>query len=314
MSPAFISRPLTRRQLIVGTALGASALTLLPAPSLLAQATPTTGANYPELTVTITDQELKASATEVPSGYVKLTVINLSKDSNSASFLGPGKGQTMDDLKKAMSTVAASGGNTFPPAIYQAAIPGGPGDMQPATTGSAIVHVTDGDWVIVPEGNQMPLFVTAKAGSGSNETEPQSAVTITEVDFAFGGFDAPIPAGTQTWKVVNTGMQPHFLGVFGVPAGTTVAQVLALVTAESSNATPQAGGLKESDITSVNPSGVMIQSSGTTVFPIMNLDKGHYAAACFMPDERTGQPHILEGMLAVFDVGTATTPVATPAS
>lgn len=316
MTSSFLSRPVTRRRLMLGSALGASAFTLLPARSIFAQATPmpqatpTAGA-YPEITVTINDQAMTASVTEVPSGFVKLNVINLSKDSNSASFIGPGQGQTMQDLANAASQVAASGGNQFPPAIYKANIPGGPGDLDPATTGSAYVHLTDGQWAIVPEGNQAPLLVTASKTNASNETEPSSVVTITEVDFAFNGFNAAIPAGTHTWKVANTGAQPHMLRISGVPAGTTAEQVLALVTAEMSG-TPAATGLKESDLKAVNPAGVMIQSAGATVYPIMNLDKGHYAAVCFMPDEKTGKPHVLEGMLAVFDVGAAPAPVATP--
>lgn len=319
MTSAFLSRPVTRRRLMLGTALGASAAAVLPARAIFAQATPMAQATpaagaYPEFTVTINDDNLTASATEVPSGYVKFNVINLSKDSDAASFIGPGQGQTMDEITKALGQIAASGGSQFPPAMYKAVIPGGPGDLQPATTGSAYIHLTDGDWAVAPEGKQAPIMVTAKAGSASNETAPSSVVTITEVDFAFNGFDQAIPAGTHTWKVDNTGAQPHMLSIMGVPAGTTKDQVLALVTAEMSG-TPPASGLKESDLTSVNPSGVMIQSAGVTIYPIMNLDKGHYAAVCFMPDEKTGKPHVLEGMLAVFDVGEAAppaTPGATP--
>lgn len=306
-----LSRPLTRRQLLRGATAGAGAFALLPARSLFAAPATRAPKDYPELTVTISDNELTASATEVPSGYVKLTVINKTKDANSAAFVGPGKGITMDDLMKAMSTIAASEGNEFPPEIYQATIPGGPGDLQPGATGTAYVHLTDGEWAVAPEGNQAPLRVTAMTTDASNETEPQSVVTITEVDFAFGGFDAPIPAGTQVWKVVNTGSQPHMLGLFRGPASMTVAQILQIANLPE-NGTPPPGALQQNEITEVS-GGVMMQSPGTTVYPVLDLPAGRYGAVCWVPDERNGEPHIMEGMLAVFDVGGAGTPAATPA-
>lgn len=306
------SRPLNRRQLVIGATAGAAAFALLPARSLVAaQATPA-AASYPELTVTITDNELKASATEVPSGYVLMTVVNQTKEANSAAFVGPGKDQTMDDLKKAMSAIAASGGNEFPPAIYQMMIPGGPGDLQPGASGSAYVHLTDGEWAIAPEGNQPPLVVTARTTDASSETEPRSVVTITEVDFAFGGFDAQIPTGKQVWKVVNTGSQPHMLGLFRGPATMTVAQILQIANLPE-NGTPPPGALQQNEITEVS-GGVMMQSPGTTVYPVLDLPAGRYGAVCWVPDERTGQPHIMEGMLAAFDIGSAGTPVPTPGS
>lgn len=303
-----LSRPLSRRQLVRG-ATAASAFALLPARSLgVAQATP--GAmSYPELTVTITDDELTTSATEVPSGYVKLTVVNKSKDANSAGLIGPGRGQTMDQLKQAG---AAAGNQEFPSFLYTATILGGPGDIQPGDTAHAIVQVAAGDWLIFPEGDQAALPLTAHAGDATKLAEPQAVLTVTEVDFAFGGFDVAIPAGTQVWKVVNAGAQPHMLGLFRGPASMTVAQVLQIANLPET-ATPPAGALQPSEITEVS-GGVILQSPGTTVYPILDLPAGRYAAVCWVPDERTGQPHIMEGMLAVFDVGRARPPTATPAA
>lgn len=307
MTLSFHSRPLTRRQITIGALTSAAAMTLLPR-STFAQATPEAGMSYPELTVTLTDTALSTSSTTVPAGLVLLTVVNQAKHPDSAGILGPGPGQTFDQLKQAAATPTAS--NQFPPFLYHATIVGGPGDIQPGQSGQAVINVPAGQWAVFDEGNLQPVMVTATEG-GATQPEPSAVLTITEVDFAFGGFDRPIQPGKQFWKVVNTGTQPHMLIMFGVPAGTTLAQVLQAVS-QPENATPAPGALSEKDLMPVNPAGVIMQSSGTTVWPLLDLAAGHYAALCFVPDERNGQPHAMEGMIAVFDVGAGGTPVATP--
>jgi len=310
----------SRRQVLGGAATLAAGGTLAAAlarhglGAALAQGTPVAGMNlnYPELKVTITDQASQLSATQVPAGYVLLTVVNSSKDANSAAVLGPGPGQTMADLMQAAATPTPA--NAFPPFFYTATIPGGPGELQPGATGQAVIQLAAGDWVVFTEGNQPPAFFKAIGGTPTSQTPPVAAVTITEVDFAFGGYDVSIQPGKQIWEVHNQGKQPHMLVLGQVPAGTTVAQVLQAVSVPE-GATPPAGTLKQSDFREVNPAGVLLQSSGTTIWPVLDLPAGHYAALCFVTDPRTGEAHAMEGMIAVFDVGAPTgTPVATPHS
>ena len=278
--------------------------------SALAQGTPAALA-YPELKVTITDQALQASATAIPAGFVLLTVVNHSKVASSVGVLGPGPGQTMADLQREAATPTPS--NAFPPFLYTATILGGPGEVPPGATGQAILRVPAGQWVVFPEGNQRVAFFTATAGTPASQAPPSAAVTITEVDFAFGGYDVPIAAGKQVWAVRNQGTQPHMLVLGRVPPGTTVAQVLQAASLPP-NATPPPGALKPSDFHEVSPAGVILQSRGTTVWPLLDLPAGHYAALCFVTDPRNGEIHAMEGMVAVFDVGGAGTPVATPHS
>jgi hypothetical protein len=123
-------------------------------------------------------------------------------------------------------------------------------------------------------------------------------VTITEIDFGFAGFDH-VPAGPQIWKVVHQGTQPHMLVLIGVPAGTTLDQVMALITAPQ-DATPIPGGLDFTTFRDVG--GVDVQSAGTTVWPILNLSAGRYVALCFVGDRnKGGEPHVMEGMISIFD-------------
>lgn len=305
----------TRRELLIGStklAVGgalAATLTNSVIGRAFAQSTPMAGMNYPELKVTITKDGLQASAKEIPAGYVLVTVTNQLEDSDSAFLVGPGPGQTMDQLMQAVEAAAATP-EAFPPIAYTAAILGGPGDIAPGQTGQAIIQVAAGDWMIAEEGNLPGTPVTATGGTPMAQTAPTASVTITEVDFAFGGFDAAMSPGKQIWQVTNQGKQPHMLVLQKLKAGATVADILAAFS-RPENATPPPGGLVEGDFQEVSPAGVVLQSTGTTVWPILDLDAGHYAAMCFVPDERNGQPHVMEGMVAVFDVGAS---AATPTS
>jgi hypothetical protein len=308
-------RTATRRELLIGStklAIGgtlAAVLTNSAIGQVFAQSTPVAGMNYPELTVTITKDALQPSATEIPAGYVLLTVVNqLTDSSDSAGILGPGPGQTMEQLQQAAATPDPQD-TGFPPFLYNATVLGGPGDIEPGETGQMILQVPPGDWALFDEGNLPPVFITATGGTPAAQPMPTAVVTITEVDFAFGGFDAVVPTGKQVWQVTNQGKQPHMLVLAGVPDGTTVAQLVGAFS-RPENATPPAGGLTEQDFRPVS-GGVLLQSTGVTVWPIVDLEAGHYAAVCFVPDPRTGEPHAMEGMVAVFDVGESS---ATPAA
>lgn len=284
----------------------AAALARQGAQQALAQSTPATPA-YPELTVTITDAAFTVSATEVQAGYVLLTAVNRSKDSSSVGLVGPGPGRTMQDLMKEaqqdQATPQPSNGS-LPPFFYTAAIAGGPGSIPAGGSGQAIIQLAAGDWAVFGSSetsNQPPVFITANAATSAAQAAPTASVTITEVDFAFGGFGQPIPAGRQTWQVVNRGTQPHMLSLGQIPAGATIDQVLASVN-QSQNATPAPGLLRREDFQ--DRGGVIVQSPGTTVWPLLDLPAGRYAALCFVGDPRHGgEPHVMEGMAAVFDVG-----------
>ncbi|HET8522048.1 MAG TPA: hypothetical protein VFL82_02375 [Thermomicrobiales bacterium] len=300
---------ITRRELLIGgsklAASGAlaAAFTNSVVSRAFAQSTPVAGMNYPELKVTITKDGFQASAKEIPAGYILLTVTNQMEDSDSAFLIGPGQGQTMDELMQAAAAAAATP-EAFPAIAYTAAILGGPGDLAPGDTGQAIIQVPAGDWVIVDEGNLPGAPITATAGTPTSQTPPSADVTITEVDFAFGGFDATFPVGKQIWQVTNQGKQPHMLVLQKLKVEATVADIL-VAFSQPENATPTPGGFGPGDLEQVSPGGVVLQSSGTTVWPILDLEAGRYAAFCFVPDERNGQPHVMEGMIAVFEVGAA---------
>jgi hypothetical protein len=306
----------TRRDALVGStklalggALGVAVAGRLAARAL-AQATPAAPdlSPYPELTITVTDQAVQLSPPTIPSGFVLVTVVNqmgASGSSQGFSIVGPPAGMGFADFLAQLKPTAPSGtpgagGGGLPPIAYTATIVGGPGNIDPGQTGRAIVDLPAGQWVI-PHGQGRGIsLLTATPGTPGATRAPTAAVTITEVDFGFAGFDH-VAAGPQVWRVVHHGTQPHLLDLFQVPAGTTVDQVVQLI-ALPDNATPPPGLPNPSDFR--DRGGVSLQSQGTTVWPVLDLPAGRYAAACFVPDpSKGGEPHALEGMTSVFDVG-----------
>jgi hypothetical protein len=294
-----------RRALALSGALGL-ALAAPRANRAFAQATPAAPdlSGYPELTVTNTDTEVRLSASAVPAGFVLLTVVNQmtgnEASSGGSSVVGPPAGMSMADLQAAAQATPAAPGAFLPPIAYQATILGGPGNIDPGQSGQAIVNIPAGDWAVTGIESQPFAPLTATAGTPGTTSEPAAEVTITEVDFGFAGFDK-VPAGPQIWKVVHQGTQPHMLQLIQVPAGTTMDQVMALLNSFTTG-TPAAGGLDPSTIRDAG--GVDLQSKGTTVYPVLNLDAGTYAAICFVPDPtKNYELHAMEGMISVFDAG-----------
>jgi len=310
-----LRREFTRRGAVVGSAKlalgGALGLTVMSrfSSGALAQATPAALdlSSYPEVTVTNTDSALTLSTDTVPAGPVLLTVINqMSPSENNnggSSVIGPPAGMNFTDfvatVQQQLATPVAGGG-FLPPIAYQAMLLGGPGNIDSGQTGQAIVNIPAGQWAVTGIANQPFAMLTATAGSPGAMAEPNAAVTITEIDFSFAGFEH-VPAGPQLWKVVHKGTQPHMLILLSVPAGTTLEQVTALFTSFMTG-TPAANGIDPSQIRDAG--GVDIQSAGTTVWPVLNLAAGRYAAVCFVPDpNKNYEPHAMEGMISVFDAG-----------
>lgn len=304
----------TRRDAIAGAAKlalsGALGLTVAGqlADRAVAQATPTALnlSAYPEVKITLTDKAVQLSTDTVSAGLVLLTVTNqmtaagmAEAGSGGAFVVGPPAGMSFAEFQaQANATPAASSGG-MPAIAYRATILGGPGNLDPGQTGQAIINLPAGQWAVKSYGPAPLVPLTATPGAYSTSSAPKAAVTITEVDFSFSGF-TNVPAGPQIWQVEHHGTQPHMLVLVQLPAGTTMAQIMQLLSLPN-NATPSPGGLNPNQI--LDRGGVALQSKGTTVWPVVDLSAGHYGAVCFVPDPtKGGEPHAMEGMVSLFDV------------
>jgi hypothetical protein len=134
-----------------------------------------------------------------------------------------------------------------------------------------------------------PIEVVAPAAA-SNSEAPQADLTVQMLDF---GYNVPteIPAGEQTWEVINVGVQLHELAVGKLKPGKTVADVMTFVQNEQQGEAPfEFEG------------GAQVMATGYSNFVEFDFEPGEYVALCFVPDPATGLPHILLGMIRPFTV------------
>jgi len=303
------------RRFPVLVALFALLVPLLLAPAARAEeATPTAtfpaALGLPELAITITDTGFEAPA-EIAAGRILLTVTNnapAKQESADANLVRLPEGTTIDDVAgffgPQLATPAMETNQAAPNWIYQATFAGGP-IVLPGQTAQAVVDLSPGDWVLLndsPGAPQSPqlLTVTGSAASPAAAQEPQPDVNVQLQEYAFVGLDQSIPAGPHLWKFTNTGTQPHIMILFRGPAGISMNQVMTLL--QSENATPPPDfPYQESDF-DFNQPGLGALSPGQTSWLALNLAPGTYIALCFVPDQETGVPHALMGMVQVFTV------------
>ena len=109
-------------------------------------------------------------------------------------------------------------------------------------------------------------------------------------DFAFD-IPATLPAGAQTWKVINDGPLAHEMIVVKLNDGVSFEQFMAELAENGEAAMPG------------KPiGGAQALSPNLASFVSYDLAPGEYAVLCFIPDLETGVPHLALGMVAAFTV------------
>jgi hypothetical protein len=154
-------------------------------------------------------------------------------------------------------------------------------------------------WSEEPGAPQAPVPITVTGEFPANPPAPvaDATVELSEFDIAFS---APFRVGQQIIKVVNSGEQPHFLFIGGVPEGTTVPDAQAAFDAFSD---PESAPAAFSFAESPELLGTGDQSASTTAWYAIDLPAGTVVAACFLTDPETGEPHAMLGMTEIVTIG-----------
>jgi len=268
-------------------------------PSQAQESTPIGGGltGYPKLSVTVAKDAVSVSPESIPAGYVIFSVTNQTDEEAGAGAVGPPPGMTMDDLLALAATPTPD--DQFPAFLYQAVIAGGVTSIPAGETAEAILKLDAGDWGLLSEGNQPPVFFKAVESEESVTTEPTYSATIDLGDFSIGGLDEGLSAGPQLIEISNSGKQPHMLAIAKGPDTMTTEQIMALIQNESLG-TPAPVGLSDDDL--IDQIGVILLSSAQTMYLSIDFSPGTYGAACFVTDPSTGKEHALEGMVTTFTV------------
>jgi len=292
--------------MLSSTVLGATAQEASPESggSLLAEL------GYPELRVSSDGTESDLPA-EIEAGRYHVILENESELDVDLEFYQLPDGVTIDDLVAGFE--AAAGPEFVPPDFYFDLVANGGPSSAPGETGEVVLDLTPGEWIANvyssdPESEEDPGTNTPTAFTVTGEMPKVDDVPgAVEIVMAEMYFELPetIETGPQIWKLVNNGLQPHHMILFGVPDGTTEERVLELLSSFGPPATPEAGatpvepGLAFEDVEDVF--GSLLFSEGQANWYEVDIEPATYAMICFLPDP-SGKPHVMLGMIEVFTV------------
>ena len=273
----------------------------------------------PEIAIILTEAAIEGAPEELVAGRYVLAVTNtipapsleMGPPVSGATFVQVPADQSAEDFVVQLGppgegdsdSPPAEGPPPAPPAwYYETTLSGGPYVM-PDQTSYAVIDLTPGAWVLwgrsfaaAPE----PVIVTVTGEAPADQPVPQAAVRVEMTEYSFS-VSPGLAAGPQMIEVVNEGVQPHFLSVTGVPAGTTVEDALALLFGMGADpAAAPTGGLGFDDLVPVLDT--TDQSHDVTAWYAADLAPGTYLLACYVPDPGSGAPHAMLGMAQIVEV------------
>jgi hypothetical protein len=226
------------------------------------------------------------------AGQVTLVMRNVGKVPHQAQLMKLNSGVTLDQFAAALQQSGESA------ALALVSLEGGPGVLDPGPNPEQVtVDLQAGNYVVVcflvdPDGAPhfakgmiKPLQVTA-APAGAPAAPLNAPVTITLRDFQFETPDS-LTSGNNTWKITNSGPQPHEIQVAKLPAGGGTDDVLKFFATTPPTGPPTFQSIGGFQGISPNESGLLT----------LNLPGGDYAFYCAIPDPNTGKRHLEEGML-----------------
>jgi len=258
----------------------------------------------PEINLVATDTDVTGLPASIPAGRYLVTLEDQTADQEVETYVGMLPASVT--LDQALADLN-SNSDAIPPWVYDATWAGGPNPYA-GQIDAAVVDVTAGSWFVAfdrqTDGDVQPTDtgVALEVTAGQAAATPAAIAGAVPVNMKEYTFELPasIASGPQIWDMGNTGTQPHFMVLWGVPDGTTMTQVLGTISSFMTG-TPAADALGFDDIQDVYDTAFI--SPGQHSWIQVNLDPGTYAAVCFFSDKETGQPHAMEGMITVFTVG-----------
>jgi len=219
-----------------------------------------------EIRIAVTDESYKMPR-EFESEPVALTLQNKGEEVHRAYFARLNQGVTERDVRSAMSK--------SPDALFSlVTVAGSMPEIEPGTTSEIGMLFPEGKYLVIDpelEGPPPLSFFAVSPASGPEVREPSADYSIEAGDFYFKVSDSS--PGEATVEIANVGKQSHEVGIGkGVKGqGAEVTTVFA----------PAPGG---------------------KMWTTLTLEPGDYALLCFLPDPKTGKPHVKLGMKQSFSV------------
>jgi len=266
----------------------------------------------PELHVNVTGTAYEGIPGQLAAGRY-LVSLTFAEDAagfgGGIAFVQP-SGMAADEFQTASMTAFSSDGGEgdMPAFLFEATYGGGTYSFDGSPT-QVIVDLAPGEWIAWAddlEAPQQPVIFEATGDMPTDLPEPASDATITMGEYVIDITEGELTSGSQVVRIDNLGAQPHFIGWFQVPDGTTEAQVQTVLDEEMQAAmtgTPPAWSdlNPDEDLMPVIFTGT--QSTGTSIWITVNVNAGTHGLLCFFPDIADGMPHANHGMYSIIEVG-----------
>lgn len=248
-------------------------------------------ATIPSVTMVATDYAFEAPQS-VPIGLVSITLDNQGKEDHQVNIARMRDGVTREQITQALEG---------PPEqlLPLLSFVGGVNTIAPGKQQTVVVNLPAGDYmgfcfIASPDGKAhvekgMTASFTANQPSGTLPAEPTANGQVTLKDFSIEIPESLSP-GATTWKVSNTGSQPHELALMKLAEGKTMSDFEAYMQDPSG----------EQPFTSAGGMGAL--DPGLSGWNNLTLEPGDYVAFCFVPDPSTGKAHVELGMMKPFTV------------
>lgn len=258
------------------------------------------GSESPQLvTITTADFTFLDVPDTVSAGLTTFRIENEGMFPHNAGLVHISEGHTYEELIEYMDT--NMGG--YPD---WATLWGGPSAPITGETSEASLDLIPGNYAIIcgvpvpaaephyMKGMTRALTVT---GSGSDNSEAREADMVMNMDDYSFGISEEITAGSKTIKVENAASQPHEFILARLDEGKTLEDMMnwfGQVINGEAGPLPKAPG--------VFLNGVSPMDKGVTNYITVDFEPGEYALICPYPDEESGRPHFMHGMMQQFSV------------
>jgi hypothetical protein len=268
--------------------------------------------DYPKVTIRASEFKFEMPS-KIESGYVNVTMRNEGKEDHQAQFARLKSGKTAKEVLQAFDK------QDLAAAFADVTFAGGPGVTPAGQSQTVILDLQPGKYLVVcfvagPDGvphvaKGMSKEVEVTARSGAAQTRPTADATVTLRDFKFE-LPKRITSSRQTLRVRNEGKEPHEFALLKLAPGVSTSQAKAMITAQPS-ATPEAQAAPAMASPAASPvagapftsaGGTAAIAPGSSTWVDLHLKPGKYLAVCFVPDPKTGKPHVDLGMIAGFTV------------
>jgi uncharacterized cupredoxin-like copper-binding protein len=229
----------------------------------------------------------------IPSGTTSLRLENAGKEVHHLWLVQLKAGRTYDQFVRAMDSWSAP---TMPDWVSDV---GGPNDVSPGLTASAVLTLEPGRYVLlcyVPAVDGRPHVMHGMIRqltvmpTRAEATEPTADIVIRTTDYAYE-FSKPITPGPHTIRIENSAQQSHEIVIGRLLPGKTAAQALTWLNAGQHGPAPV-----------IAVGGASGLSNDRHQMITMEFEPGRYVLLCFIPDRKDGRPHTAHGMVKEFTV------------